>query len=67
MSLEKNIANHIKKEGIRLTTMSKGTGIPYKALYNTFFNEKVERQIRGKELIIVSNFLGIDPKDFMDP
>lgn len=36
------------------------------ALYDTFFNEKKERQIRGKELIAVSDFLGINPKDFVD-
>lgn len=66
MSLEKNIAGFIKEKGIQLTVMSRATGIPYGALYDTFFNEKKERQIRGKELISVSDFLGINPKDFAD-
>lgn len=66
MSLEKNIAGFIKEKGIQLTVMSRATGIPYMALYDTFFNEKKERQIRGKELIAVSDFLGINPKDFAD-
>lgn len=64
MSLEKNIADLIKKRGIQLTVMSRATGISYGALYDTFFNDKKERQIRGKELIAVSNFLGINPMDF---
>ena len=66
MSLEKNIARFIKNRGIQLTVISRATGIPYMALYDTFFNEKKERQIRGKELIAVSDFLGINPKEFTD-
>lgn len=66
MSLERNISEFIKKKGIQLTVVSRATGIPYMALYNTFFNDKNVRQIRGKELIAVSDFLGIDPKDFAD-
>lgn len=66
MSLEKNIAELIRKRGIQLTVMSRATGIPYTALYDTFFNERKERQIRGKELIAVSDFLDINAKDFID-
>lgn len=66
LSLEGNIARYIRKKGIQLTVMSRETGIPYMALYNTFFNEKKNRKIRGDELIAVSNFLEINPKDFYD-
>lgn len=66
LSLEKNLAEFIRKKGIQLSVMSRATGISYMALYDTFFNEKKKRQIRGKELIAVSEFLGIDPKDFVD-
>lgn len=66
MTLEKNIAKFIKETGIPLSVVSRKTGIPYMALYDTLFNEKKKRQIRGKELIAVSEFLGIDPKDFVD-
>lgn len=66
MSLERNIARYIRQKGIQLTVMSRATGIPYMALYDTFFNEKKNRKIRGDELIAVSNFLEINPKDFYD-
>lgn len=66
MSLERNIAGYIREKGIQLTVISRATGVPYMALYDTFFNEKKERQIRGKELMAVSDFLGINPKDYVD-
>lgn len=66
MSLEKNIAAYIKESGINLTAMSRATGIPYMALYDSFLNEKRQRQLRGKELILVSMFLKIDPQNFVD-
>lgn len=66
MCLEKNIARFIKEKGVQLSVMSRATGIPYTALYDTFLNERKKRQIRGKELILVCDFLGIDPKDFAE-
>ncbi len=66
MNLEKNLAKFIRTKGIQLSVMSRATGIPYMALYDTFYNRKKERQIKGKELIAVSEFLGINPSDFID-
>lgn len=66
MSLERNLAKFIKTKGIQLSVMSRATGIPYMALYDTFYNGKKSRQIKGKELVAVSEFLGINPADFID-
>ncbi len=64
MKLEDNLSAYIKEKGITLTAMSRATGIPYTCLYDSFFNNKKNRQIRGRELIAVSKFLGIDPRKF---
>ncbi len=66
MGLEKNISKYIKEKGISLTVMSKRTGIPYYALYDSFANENKKRQLRGTELIAVCEFLEKDPRDFID-
>lgn len=66
MSLEKNIADYVKGKGIALTVMSRETGIPYMALYDSFFNSRKKRPIKGSELIGVCNFLGVNPMEFKD-
>ena len=66
MSLEKNIAEHIKSKGINLSAMSRETKIPYMSLYDSFFNVNRERPIKGKELISICVFLGVNPMDFAD-
>ncbi|MCF2705097.1 helix-turn-helix transcriptional regulator [Enterocloster clostridioformis] len=64
MELEDNISAYIKEKGITIAAMSRATGIPYSNLYGSFFHNKKNRQIRGSELIAVSKFLGIDPREF---
>lgn len=66
MNLEKNISKYIKSKGINLTVMSKQTGVPYSALYDSLMNENKNRQLRGTELIAVCEFLEKSPMDFMD-
>lgn len=65
-SLEKNIAIYIRSKGINLSLMSRETKIPYMSLYNSFFNTNRCRPIKGKELISVCSFLGVNPMDFMN-
>lgn len=64
LTLEENISNYVKSKGIRLSVMSRETGIPYMTLYDSLMNDKKRRPIRGKELICVCTFLGVDPRDF---
>lgn len=66
MSLEKNLSNYVKEKGINLSAMSRQTGISYMALYDSLMNEKKERQLKGRELVEVCIFLGINPVDFAD-
>lgn len=61
-----NVSNYIKRMGISLTKVSKDTGIPYMALYDSLMNDKRNRQLRGTELIKVCEFLGIDPMKFAE-
>lgn len=66
MTLEENISRYVKNKGITLTVMSRQTGIPYMALYDSLMNERKNRQLRGRELISVCVFLGVDPRDFAE-
>lgn len=64
MSLEHNIAEFIKKREVNLSEMSRETGIPYMALYNSLLNDKRERPLRGNEFLAVCEFLGVSPMNF---
>lgn len=66
MSLERNISEYIKSKGINLTVISRRTGIPYFALYDSLMNENKNRKLRGTELIAICEFLEKNPIDFMD-
>lgn len=49
MVLEDNIAKYVKDRGIALSVMSRQTGIPYMALYDSLMNERKKRPLRGIE------------------
>lgn len=66
MTLEENISDYVKNKGIALSVMSRQTGIPYMALYDSLMNDRKSRQLRGRELISVCVFLGVDPMEFAD-
>lgn len=66
MSLEGNISNYIKERGINLSAISKGSGIPYGSLYDSLFHDERKRELRGRELFLVCEFLAVDPMDFAD-
>lgn len=66
MTLEENISRYVKNKGIALSVMSRQTGIPYMALYDSLMNDRKSRQLRGRELISVCVFLGVDPREFAD-
>lgn len=66
MNLEKNISRYIKEKGVNLSAMSRQTGIPYMALYNSLMNEKRGRPLKGTELVDICCFLGVDPREFVE-
>lgn len=66
MTLEKNIAEFIKKKGVNLSAMSRETEIPYMSLYDSFFNEKKTRQLKARELVAVCEFLDVSPMEFKE-
>lgn len=66
MTLEENISQYVKNKGIALSVMSRQTGIPYMSLYDSLMNDRKSRQLRGRELISVCIFLGVDPRDFAE-
>ena len=66
MSLESNIANYVKSKGIELSVMSRETGIPYMSLYDSLFNSRKARVIKGRELIAICDFLKVNPMNFKD-
>nr|WP_300785014.1 helix-turn-helix transcriptional regulator [uncultured Acetatifactor sp.] len=65
-TLTTNVSAYIKKMGITLTKVSKDTGIPYRALYDSLSNKDRGRDLKAKEFIAVCEFLGVDPMDFAD-
>ncbi len=66
MSLEEKLSKCIDDKGIALTVVSRRTGIPYMALYDSLRNKTKKRDIRGKELVSLCKFLNVDPREFAD-
>lgn len=63
MTLEESIARRIEDKGIALTVVSRRTGVPYMALYDSLKNKSKRRDIKGKELVKLCKFLNIDPRE----
>lgn len=61
-----NVSNYIKRLGINLTKVSKDTGIPYSALYDSLLNKDRDRDLKAKEFMAVCKFLNIDPMEFVE-
>lgn len=57
-----HIADYVDKMGVRLTVMSKETGISYEILRRSLSNR--DRDLRADEFIEICNFLQKDPMDF---
>lgn len=65
-AVTQNVAKYVREKRINIAAMSRDTGIAYSALYDSLANENKDRELRGKELIAVSKFLGVNPLDFAD-
>ena len=66
MSLESNIAGFIKKRGVNLSAMARDTGIAYMSLYDSLFNDRRKRQLKASEFLVICEFLGASPADFVE-
>ena len=62
----KNLGLYVREKGINITKMSRDTGIPYGALYDSLLNTKKKRDLRLGEALAVCAFLEVDPMDFAD-
>ena len=65
VSLEKNIAEYIKQKGIKLSAISRKTGISYSALYSSLMSTNKNRELRATEFIKICQFLEKEPMDFI--
>ena len=66
MGATKNLARYVQEKAINLSAMSRATGIPYSALYDSLANKKRERPLSMDEAIIICKFLGVNPMDFAE-
>lgn len=65
-ALTKNVSDYVKEKGINISQMARKTGIPYGALYDSLLHKERDRELRGRELIAICDFLGVDPMSFAD-
>lgn len=62
----RNVSEYIKSKRINLSAMARDIGISYSALYASLIDNNKNREIRGKELLAVCDFLDVDPRDFAE-
>lgn len=60
----KNLGSYIRKKGFNLSELSRKTGVPYMALYNSLMNVKEDRALRAGEYLSLCKHLEIDPMIF---
>lgn len=65
-SVTDKVSNYIKEKGINVSKISRDTGIPYMALYDSLLNTERKRDLRDYEFMGICFFLGIDPKYFAE-
>ena len=64
--ITKNLAWYVAETGIRMSTMSKETGIPYAALHDSLINDSRDRDLRVGEFFKICEFLKKNPMDFAE-
>lgn len=58
----KQISEYIRKKGFNLSEISRKTGVPYMALYDSVANEKRDRDLRVDEFLALCKHLELDPR-----
>lgn len=66
MVITKNLANYVKKKGVRLSTMSRATGIPYNSLYASLGSGVRKRPLSADEAVLICKFLGVQIECFAE-
>lgn len=64
--ITKNLARYVAETGIRMSTMSRETGISYMSLYDSLANDSRDRDLRVGEFFKVCTFLEKNPMDFAE-
>lgn len=62
----RNLGKYVRDKGFNLSKLSRKTGIPYMALYDSLVNEKRDRSLRVDEYLKMCKHLELDPMDFTD-
>lgn len=60
------VSDYIRKKGINLSKLSRDTGLPYMALYDSLLNTERNRDLRDEEFLEVCAFLSVDPRIFAE-
>lgn len=60
----RNLSKYVRDKGINISKMSRETGIPYIALYDSLMNEDRDRDLRVGEMFAICRFLDLNPMDF---
>jgi predicted transcriptional regulator len=58
MGATKNLARYVQEKAINLSAMSRTTGIPYSALYDSLANKKENDHYLWMKQLLYVNFLG---------
>lgn len=58
------VSMYVKSVGVNLSKLSRDTGIPYVALYDSLANKKRDRRLRTDEFFKICSFLHKNPMDF---
>ncbi|WP_418539725.1 helix-turn-helix domain-containing protein [Massilistercora timonensis] len=62
----RNLGRYVRDKGFNLSELSRKTGVPYMALYDSLINEKRDRSLRVDEYLKVCSHLELDPMDFAE-
>lgn len=57
----KQISEYIRTKGFNLSEISRKTGVPYMALYDSLANEKRDRDLRVDEFLALCKHLELNP------
>ena len=60
----KNLSKYVKEKGINLSKMSRDTGIPYMALYDSLMNDSRDRDLRAGEFFVAWRVFGNKTEKF---
>ena len=66
MGATKSLARYVQENSVNLSAMSRETGIPYMALYDSLANKKRARLLSFYEALVICRFLGVNPMDFAE-